>query len=199
MKPDEIRERLGLLGPKPRARIREFRAIDDLFDELAPAAVLIPLTERDGRMDVVLTKRSEKMRKHSGEVSFPGGRMEEDDDDLIQTALRESEEEIALRPTDVKVYGALMQMPTVTGYEVSVYVGEFDQPYELRPNPDEIATIIEAPLTDFVDDELHRQEEIEWGGRRFPMHYFDIQGHNVWGATAYMLVELMDYLTGTKR
>ncbi len=180
-------------------RVREFRALDEMFDELAPAAVLIPLTERNGAMDVVLTKRSSKLRKHSGEISFPGGRRDDDDIDLAGTALRESHEEIALIPADVQVYGALMQMPTVTGFEVTVFVGEFSQPYELQANPDEIETIIQTPLTDFIDESLHRLEQMEWQGVRFPMHYFDIQGHNVWGATAYMLVNLMDYLQETAR
>lgn len=198
MNPDDIRERLKQLNDRPRKRVREFRALDEMFDELAAAAVLVPLTELDGRMDVVLTKRSQKLRKHPGQVSFPGGRRDDTDRDLVFTALRESHEEIALQPADVEVYGALMQMPTVTGFEVTVYVGEFSQPYELSPNPAEIDTIIQTPLTDFIDDSLYRQEEAEWGGMKFPMHYLDIQGHNVWGATAYMLVELMDYLTGNR-
>ena len=98
------------------------------------------------------------------------------------------------RPEDVEIYGALMQMPTVTGFEVTVYVGEFQQPYELSANPAEIETIIQTPLTDFADDDLYRQEMVEWSGHTFPMHYFDIQGHNVWGATAYMLVAFMEHL-----
>lgn len=87
-----------------------------------------------------------------------------------------------------------MQMPTVTGFDVSVYVGEFRQPYDLTANVAEIDTIIQTPLTDFLDDALYRQEEMEWEGMKFPMHYFDIQGHNVWGATAHMIVTLMNYL-----
>lgn len=198
MNPDDIRARLGLLTAEPRMRIREFRAIEGMFDRLAPAAVLIPLTERGGEMEVVLTKRSERLRKHSGEVSFPGGRKDEGDPDLVQTALRESAEEIRLQPDDVTVFGALLRMPTVTGFEVTVYVGEFAQPYELAPNPDEIDTIIEAPLADFVDERLYRREEVEWNGHRFPMHSFDIQGHNVWGATALMMVTLLDFLKGNE-
>ena len=90
MKPDHIRERLRRLGREPRAQVREFRALEEMFEQLAPAAVLVPLTEVDGRMDVVLTKRSRQMRNHPGQVSFPGGRMDQDDGDLIRTALRES-------------------------------------------------------------------------------------------------------------
>lgn len=198
MTPDQIRQRLRALDPEPRFRLTEFAGLRDLFSDLSEAAVLIPLTERDGAMEVVLTQRSLALRKHSGEVSFPGGRRDPEDESLVRTALRESHEEIALFPDDVDVYGALMRMPTVTGYEVTVYVGEFSQPYELDPNPHEIETLIQGPLTDFLDDSIHRKEERLWNGHKVPIHYFDWRGHNVWGATAFMLVTLMDYL-GARR
>lgn len=199
MKPDDIREKLRRLSQEPTLRLREFSGIEELFDDLSPAAVLVPLTERNGEMDLILTKRSAELRKHSGEISFPGGRQDDTDRDLIHTALRESHEEIDLSPTDVEIYGALMQMPTVTGYDVSVFVGEFPHPYELLPNPAEIDTIIQAPLQIFLDGAIHRTEEMDWKGHRFPMHYYDYDGHNVWGATAYMLATLLDYLRGEER
>lgn len=189
-----MRDKLRRLSGEPLFRIREFEALEALFPQLRPAAVLVPLTEVDGTLDIVLTKRSEELRKHSGEVSFPGGRQDPDDAHLVETALRETYEEIAIRPDDVEVYGALLSMPTVTGYDVTVYVGEFGSPYELVPNPDEIDTIIQAPLTAFLDDANYRTEEREWGGFRFPMHYYDYDGHVVWGATAYMLHTLLEYL-----
>lgn len=194
MKPEDVRERLRRLSDEPLFRIREFKGLEELFPELRPAAVLVPLTEVSGELDVVLTKRSEELRKHSGEVSFPGGRQDPEDAHLVQTALRETYEEIAILPEDVFVYGALMTMPTVTGYDVTVYVGEFPQPYELVPNPAEIDTIIQAPLTRLMDDSIYRTEEREWSGFRFPMHYYDYGGHTVWGATAYMLHTLLEYL-----
>ena len=85
-------------------------------------------------------------------------------------------------------------MPTVTGYDVTTYVGEFPDGTVMTPNPDEIETIIVAPLDDFLDGNIHRVEEREWKGFRFPMHYFDYQGHNIWGATAYMLHALLEHL-----
>lgn len=194
MKPGDIRDRLARLSDEPRFRLREFRKIEELFDHLSPAAVLIPLTERDGSMEIVLTKRSPELRKHSGEVSFPGGRRDDEDNDLVRTALRESEEEIALHPGDVSIFGSLMQMPTVTGFEVTTYVGEFPQPYVLDPNPSEIASIIQAPLDAFMDESIHHIEMREWDGHTFPIHYYDYDGYTVWGATALMLTTLLDYL-----
>ena len=168
------------------------------FDELTEAAVLILLTEREGDFHVVLTKRSDALRKHAGQISFPGGRRDAEDADLTVTALRETHEEVAIASTSVSIFGALLRMPTVTGYEVTAYVGELSPPYQMVANPDEIDEIIVAPLADFRNDELHRTEDVEWSGHRFPVHFFDIQGHNVWGATAHMMVALMDYLRGDR-
>jgi 8-oxo-dGTP pyrophosphatase MutT (NUDIX family) len=194
--PDDIRARLRRLSEDPRMHLREISGLEDLFGEMRPAAVLVPLTERGGEMVIVLTKRAEDLRKHSGEISFPGGRADEEDDDLIQTALRESHEEIALRPDDVHVYGALMQMPTVTGYDVTVFVGEFDQPYDLDPNPFEIDELIEAPLAAFMDESIHTVDTREWNGIEVPIHFYDYEGYNVWGATAFMLNTLLNFLKG---
>ena len=191
---EDIRRRLELLSDKPRLDYKD-TFLADMFDELTPAAVLIPLTMReDGQFEVVLTKRSKALKKHSGEISFPGGRMDDDDTDLVYTALRESHEEIALLPSDVNVFGALLKMPTVSGYTVTVYVGEFPQPYKLEPNPDEIETLIQAPLLHFADLEQHRIEERDWNDMKFPIHFFDYDEHLVWGATGFMLYTLLEYL-----
>lgn len=195
MSPDEIRARLLSLSPEPPDR-PNFLEVSHKFETLAPAAVLVALTERKGELEVVLTKRATTLRAHPGEVSFPGGRMDATDRDLQFTALREAHEEIALRPDDVTMYGALMRMPTITGFEVTMYVGEFDQPYHLDPNPDEIDTLLHAPLTYFERDN-GTVRDVDWGGRTFQMYSFDVDGHNVWGATAFMLVELIDFLNQT--
>ncbi len=190
---DEIRRKLSMLSDKPRFDFKDTWAAE-LFDELTPAAVLVPLTPTENGLDVVLTKRSPALNKHPGQVSFPGGRMDEDDRDLVWTALRESHEEIALEPDDVTVYGALLKLPTITGYTVTAYVGEFPQPYELDPNPNEIETLIQAPLMHFAQDDIYRLEYQTWENHEFPMHYFDYEDQVVWGATGFMLYTLLEYL-----
>jgi 8-oxo-dGTP pyrophosphatase MutT (NUDIX family) len=193
--PDEIRERLNALNDRePTLDHSEIRRewLPDL--ELTDAAVLIPFTQTDSGLQVVLTQRAASLRKHSGEMSFPGGRRDPEDHDLIATALRESHEEIALSPIDVQVYGSLMQMPTVTGYEVTVYVGEFPWPYELIPNPAEIDEIVLAPLHMLADPDIHRFEMREWDGNTFPIHFFDYGRTEIWGATGFMLDTLLHYL-----
>ena len=192
--PDEIRRRLHRLSvEKPRFDYRVGRWMESL-GVLKPAGVLIPITQGRHGMEVVLTKRSTNLRNHSGEVSFPGGRADEEDDSLVVTALRESLEEISLNPDDVTVFGALLSMPTVTGYAVTAYVGEFPYPYDLCPNPDEIEEMFTAPLSEIADPSIHRTEKVGWKGLDFDVHYFDYGEHLVWGATGLMLNSLIEYL-----
>ncbi len=194
--PDEVRECLNKLAlEKPRFDFKSDRF--PRFDggtEFKPAAVLIPFTETDEGMEIVLTQRSAELRKHAGQVSFPGGKRDPEDASLIETALRESHEEIALVPDDVTVFGALLSMPTVTGYDVTVYAGEFHWPYELEPNPAEIDTLFKAPLAALADPSIHRLEERMYEGETFPIHYFDYGDQLVWGATGFMLDILLQYL-----
>lgn len=194
--PDEVRERLERLSlDKSRFEFKSDRW--PRFDggtEFKPAAVLVPFTHTDEGLEIVLTQRSAALRKHAGQVSFPGGKRDPEDESLVDTALRESHEEIALVPSDVHVFGALLSMPTVTGYHVTVYAGEFDWPYELEPNPAEIDTLFKAPLGALADPEIHRIQEHEYEGEVLPVHYFDYGEHLVWGATGFMLDTLLQYL-----
>lgn len=194
--PDEVRSRLAdLTIARPKLDLTEFRREWLPDDDLTDAAVLIPLTQDEsGVLQIVLTQRAASLRKHSGEMSFPGGRRDPEDDDLVATALRETHEEIDLLPADVTIYGSLMQMPTVTGYEVTVFVGEFPSPYELVPNPAEIDELVVAPLERLADPAIHRRELREWEGKEFPIHFFDYGPSEIWGATGFMLDTLLHYL-----
>ena len=190
--PDRIRERLGRLTRDPIEAWHD-RADFDEFD-LDSAAVLMPLTVRDGEFHLVLTHRADELENHSGEVSFPGGRAEPEDNTLVETALRESYEEIALHPGDVEVFGALTEMPTITGFEIVSFAGEFESPYELIANPREIETVFAAPLSVLADPDIHRLEHREWGGETYPVHFFEYDGHVIWGATGFLLDSLLRYL-----
>jgi 8-oxo-dGTP pyrophosphatase MutT (NUDIX family) len=193
--PDEVRRRLHELDDvEPTLDLEEIRREWIPETDLTDAAVLIPITHTESGLHVVLTQRAASLRKHSGEMSFPGGRRDPEDADLIVTALRESHEEIALLPEHVEVYGALLQMPTVTGYEVTVFVGEFPWPYALEPNPAEIDEIVVAPLETLADPGIHRREIREWDGKEFPIHFFDYGPTEIWGATGFMLDTLLHYL-----
>lgn len=192
-----IRRRLDQLGATPRTRWSERSGLEG--GDLDAAAVLIPLFERDGRMHVVFTHRAAHLSTHSGEVSFPGGRVEPQDSDREETALREAHEEIALPPEGVDVFGALTEMPTITGFHVRAYVGEFDGGEELVANPAEIETIFSASIPELVDPDIHRLEQREWEGQVFPVHFFEYGEHTIWGATGYLLWSFLDYLNLVSR
>lgn len=190
--PGEVRRKLCRLTDCPRVDFGRFDV--DEVDELTPAAVLAPLTEIEDRFHLVFTSRPETMPEHSGEVSFPGGRVEQQDDSLMDAALRETEEEIGLARKDVQVFGNLVHMPTVTGYDVTVYVGEFDQSCRLDPNPREIEELFMVPLDELAEPSRHRVEQRSWREQTFELHFYDYDDHIIWGATGYMVYELLRLL-----
>ncbi|HLF72293.1 MAG TPA: CoA pyrophosphatase [Dehalococcoidia bacterium] len=163
------------------------------------AAVLLPLYPKDGSLHVVFTKRSEDVRTHKGEVSFPGGAVDEKDPDLIATALREAMEEIGLYPDHVVVIGELDEIVTISEFHVSVFVGEIApqaQPYEWRPQELEVAEVLEVPIEHLLDEEnlieVARQRE----GEMMIMEGFSYGDHVIWGATGRMLRNFFDVVFG---
>ena len=191
MNPDALRDRLRELREEPLIDVNRIPGL--AFDDLRRAAVLVALTEIHGDFHAVFTRRPDTMPEHSGEVSFPGGGTHGDETPL-ETALREAHEEIALAPEDVDVLGAMVQLPTVTGYDITAFVGEFPYPYELQPDPREIDALFLAPLRHLMDPANRRKERHTWKGVSFDLHFFDYQAYTIWGATGYILHELLEYL-----
>jgi 8-oxo-dGTP pyrophosphatase MutT (NUDIX family) len=167
--------------------------------ELRPAAVLVPLFLREDIVHVVLTKRTDNVRTHQGQVSFPGGSYEEGDRTLRTTALRESEEEVGLRPDDVRVLGVLDDLPTfVSGFLVRPFVGAVPHPYEFVHDVTEVDHVFTPPLDLFADPSRRREEMRERDGKLFPMVSFDVDGNIVWGATARMLIQLVERIQAAR-
>jgi len=156
------------------------------------AAVLIPLYEEHGRLHVVFTKRPADMRRHAGEISFPGGRREEGEE-LAETALREAEEEIGLARELVRVVGALPPTGTiVTNYSVYPFVGLTRSGNSFRPNPVEVDQIVELALADLVEG-FERKRLIR-RGVPIKTDTYTVGGHLIWGATARILGVLLERL-----
>ena len=156
------------------------------------AAVLIPLYEKGGRLHAVFTKRPADMRRHAGEISFPGGRMD-DDEDLRDTALREAEEEIGLAREQVQVVGALPPTGTiVTNYAVYPFVGLTGSGNAFRPNPMEVDEVVELSLPDLIDG-FERKRLIR-RGVPIKTDTYTVGGHLIWGATARILGTLLERL-----
>lgn len=163
-----------------------------------PAAVIAALYDDGGEAHVVLTRRSQMLRAHAGEVSFPGGRVEPGDADLVATALREAEEEVGLDPRAVDVVGELDHLATVTsGSFIVPWVGALDRRPSLVPTSAEVDAVLEVPLSELMAPGVFREELWTLGDVRRPIVFFDLEGDTVWGATAAMLRQLLGIATGT--
>jgi 8-oxo-dGTP pyrophosphatase MutT (NUDIX family) len=150
--------------------------------------------DRPGGMTVLLTRRTDKLKRHPGQVAFPGGRAHEEDSSPEHTALREAEEEIGLAPGRVELIGRLNVRYTGTGFRVTPIVGLIVPPVELRADPSEVAHIFEVPLADVLDPANHRLEVQIREGRERAFHVLEHPEHYIWGLTARMLVNLREVL-----
>lgn len=161
---------------------------------LQVAGVLIPVIERGASLSVLLTQRSADLKHHAGQVSFPGGRMEEHDSDVVETALRETHEEVGIPPQAIAVVGYLPPMPTVTGYAITPVVGLLGDDVSLHIDRTEVEYTFEVPLAFLLDSRNELALEREYHGRRIPTVEFHYEGERIWGATAHILVELRKIL-----
>jgi 8-oxo-dGTP pyrophosphatase MutT (NUDIX family) len=162
---------------------------DEPQSEMTPAAVLVAVVDRP-EPTVILTERPTTMRKHPGQISFPGGRIDPGDLGPVAAALREAEEEIGLPPAAVEVIGIADVYRTVTGFQVTPVLGVVPPDLPLRPQPEEVAAMFEAPLRHLLDPSRHQVRSAQWQGRERCYYEIDWQGRRIWGATAAMLVNL---------
>ena len=179
------------------ARPREDFAFDALRPEHLPdgglrdAAVLVPLLERDGEVHVLLTRRRADLRRHAGQVSFPGGRVDPGEESL-DAALREAEEEVGLARYEVDVLGRLDEtLVLVTGFRLTPWVGAVPYPYPYRAHPGEVEEILFVPLSELARPDVHHTEEREVYGLVHEVHFFDLPAVSIWGATARVLHKLL--------
>lgn len=156
------------------------------------AAVLIPLLARKTGLSVFFTKRTETMKEHPGQISFPGGRREGADKSLIETALREAHEEVGMAPTLVRVVGQLSPYRTITKYEVTPVIGLVDNRFQPTLDPKEVEEVFEAPLAFFLEVENLKRRERLYQGKPRPYYYFDYEGFHIWGATAAMMINFRE-------
>jgi 8-oxo-dGTP pyrophosphatase MutT (NUDIX family) len=162
--------------------------------ELRPAAVLVPLVDRAEGMSVLLTQRTAHLNAHAGQIAFPGGRLEPDDRDATDAALRETEEEIGLPRAQVSLIGRLDTYVTGTGFEITPVVGIVSTPFSLTVDPFEVADVFEVPLAFVLDPGNHRRTERVFEECRRVFFVLPYEDRNIWGATAGMLVNLAEVL-----
>lgn len=189
-----LAERIGRALTSGNAREVTLLAGDMRHDEHTPqgqtaAAVLVAITDR-AEPGLILTRRPTTMRRHAGQIAFPGGRIDPEDRDAVAAALREAEEEIALPRELVEVVGTADTYSTVTGYVVTPVIGVVPPDLALVPSEAEVADVFEVPLSFVLDPANQREASIDYQGR--PRHYYEIQWNDrrIWGATAAMIVNL---------
>jgi 8-oxo-dGTP pyrophosphatase MutT (NUDIX family) len=176
---------LGIDAERTRKMQRHFPA------NPVPAAVLVPLVDRPEGLTVLLTQRASQLAKHAAQVSFPGGRLEESDPDVAHAALREAQEEIGLDPGRVRVFGYLPDHLVISGFRVTPVLSLVSPPFSLVPNPAEVAEAFEVPVSHIFDTRNHKARLRRVGDEDVLLFDIPWAGHNIWGATAGMLMTLV--------
>lgn len=193
--PETLRAQLA----RPAAPLRNADWPEAAQGKHQPAAVLVPLVERgEETPTVLLTRRTDHLHHHPGQVSFPGGRKEEQDDSLVETALRETEEEIGLERGHVELLGALPDYYTGTGFRVTPVVGFVRPPFTLQLDSFEVAEAFEVPLSHFLDPANHQRHSLVHEGFERQFYAMPYQGHFIWGATAGIIMSLYQLVTGAR-
>lgn len=161
---------------------------------LREAAVLIPIIERGAGASVLLTKRTDHLPSHPGQIAFPGGKVDEVDTDAVSTALREAEEEIGLDRRYVEPVGQLHPYLTGSGFRIVPVLGLVRGGFSLTPEPGEVADIFEVPLQFLMSSANHQQRSREWDGRRRYFYAIPYEDRYIWGVTAGIVRSLYDTL-----
>lgn len=186
----------------PTAAPWNYHELIDLISEnatvLRPAAVLLGLIERDSGLHIILTRRTEALRHHAGQISFPGGRIEQTDRDPVAAAIREAQEEIGLLPAHVEALGYLDSFLTITGFHVYPVVAKVSANYIAKADPSEVDEIFEVPLEFVLNPENAKLIDIEYRGKNRTIIEFQYHQYRIWGATASMLVNFRKRLELTK-
>jgi len=160
-------------------------------DEFRPAAVLIPLFWKNEEIHILLTKRSDKLKHHSGQVSFPGGGFDESDITIRQAAIRETEEEIGITSEYIDVVGYLEDVETISGFYVTPFVSILREDFKVEINEDEVSEVFSVPLSYFVNEKNCEQRSAEYKGKDVIYYVYQHHKHTIWGVTAEIIVKLV--------
>lgn len=161
-------------------------------ENLIEAAVLIPIVERNDGLKVILTKRSNNLKQHPGQISFPGGKSEKTDKSLVATALRETKEEIGINDKNVEILGQLSQHVTITGFKITPFIGRIRMGFSTEIQTSEVSEIFEVPLSYLSNPRNFRVESVKWKGKKRFFYSIPYGPYYIWGATARILKNLAD-------
>ena len=162
--------------------------------EWLDAAVLIPVFFKEGEAHLLFTKRTEALRHHKGQISFPGGKFDAEDKNLEKTAMRETCEEIGLRKDDITLLGKTDKFLTNTHFLVQPYAGYFNYPYQFKVNAGEIDRLIEVPLLHLINKANFTIKFIDYKDQIWPIHYYYYQDDVIWGVTGFLLSNFLNII-----
>ncbi|MDA2930837.1 CoA pyrophosphatase [Acidobacteria bacterium AH-259-O06] len=163
----------------------------------AEAAVLMSIFEREAEPHFLLTVRTQDVATHKGQISFPGGLREDTDSSLDQTALRETEEEVGISPDYVEILGRFHEYMAVTNFLVTPFVGFLKPGFSVSPNPQEVECVLEVPFQFFRETEPAREMRRR-SGREITLYFYDYEGVLIWGLTAVMIKDFIEFLEGVE-
>ena len=165
---------------------------------LTDSAVLLPIYQKDGKCHIIFTKRTDHLTHHKGQISFPGGGRHGDDKSLLETALRESREEIGLSETDVRILGELDDAATVTSlYRIVPFVGLIPYPYDFKIDRFEVDEVFGLPLEGLLNNANRKEEDLVYGDKIIRVFTYELNGRIIWGATAWILNQFLEILRKT--
>ncbi|WP_395375365.1 CoA pyrophosphatase [Marinicella sp. W31] len=161
-------------------------------DGLKPAAVLFPIYRKEGEWRVLLTQRTEHLRHHSGQISFPGGAFEHQDKNIRATALRETTEEVGIIESQIQILGHLDDEFSISRFRVTPFVGRLEDDFDYKISTDEVASVFGVPLAFFTDESNRQVQYYKSGEERHKFYVFQYKKHTIWGLTAKIIVQLVD-------
>jgi 8-oxo-dGTP pyrophosphatase MutT (NUDIX family) len=193
LQPDALRKRFAQ-PPQWEPEITVERLVRPMSGSLTAAAVLVPIVLRDAGPTLLLTQRTAHLNAHAGQISFPGGRVEADDVTPVETALRETQEEVGVDRRHIEVIGQLPEYHTGTGFSVTPVVALVHTPFDTHADPFEVAEIFEVPLSFLMDGMHHQRRTAEFPTGRRTFYVMPYERCFIWGATAGMLRNLFHFL-----
>jgi len=164
-----------------------------------PAGVLLPLFFKDGQAFLLFTKRTETLEHHKGQISFPGGKWDNSDNDLLETTLRETKEEIGVRKADIEILGQTDRFQTNTYFLITPFVGVFPHPYPFTISEGEIERLIEVPLLHLMRDSVFSVKPFQKNGITWQVHYYQYKQDTIWGVTGFLLSNFLSLVFGLDR
>ncbi|MBN1533080.1 MAG: CoA pyrophosphatase [Spirochaetes bacterium] len=177
---------------RSRLSAHEPRAL--IFPGYAPAAVMILFMQKDGEPHVLLTRRTDKVKTHKGQMSLPGGGYDDTDSDILTTAYRETLEEVGIPEDKIEYLGKFDDFISISGFLVSTFVGAVEYPVEYTFNEDEIDDYLEVPISLFVERRHSRIEYYTFENRQFKVYYYHYRNFEIWGLTARILTDFAEII-----